>query len=165
MMKSFIFALAMAFTIPQAPANDQTPQVSAKVEREVNCLAENIYYEARGEPEKGKLAVAQVTTDRVEAPGFPATVCGVVHQKYKGVCQFSWVCDRSRPRIRRDDQTWEESQRIAIDVLLFNARPRIMTKRPVLYYHANYVMPGWARSKRLVGRIGRHLFYTDPKLN
>lgn len=63
------------------------------VMREVECLAKNIYYEAGSEPREGMLAVAQVTMNRVKSNEFPRSVCGVVYQQRKGVCQFSWVCE------------------------------------------------------------------------
>jgi len=127
------------------------------IRTETECLAKNIYFEANTESVEGKLAVATVTMNRVQSHIFPKTVCGVVLDQSSRGCQFSWVCD-GKSDIVRDRHAYMESVRIAEDVLLSNRRSRIITP-DVLYYHANYVNPAWARTKKLFTTIGAHLFY------
>ncbi len=122
--------------------------------RELKCLADNIYYEAGNQSTTGKLAVAAVTINRVKSPKFPKSVCSVVYQKTRGTCQFSWVCE-GKKRIRSQQQ-YAESKRIAEKVLLSGANHGIFG-RNVLFYHADYVNPRW--NLRRVTKIGDHIFY------
>lgn len=125
------------------------------VQQQLSCLADNIYYEAGHEPYEGKLAVATVTMNRVESKQFPKTVCGVVYQKNRGTCQFSWTCQE---RKKKDPSAFYEARKIAEKVLLLNHRSSIITPR-VMFYHAHYVSPGWANRMHLEKVIGAHLFY------
>jgi len=126
-----------------------------KIMREVECLAKNIYYEAGSEPYSGKLAVAQVTLNRVKSSQFPRTVCGVVYQKTKGTCQFSWVCqDGLQPRY---GQAWKESLKIAENILINKKSYNVVGSAK--YFHATYVDPTWSNTKRMVKQIGNHIFY------
>lgn len=134
--------------------------ITAEVrERQLVCLARNIYYEAGNEPFEGKVAVAQVTLNRMESGVFPNDVCKVVYQKNtiyeKTVCQFSWYCDRAavvRPIHR---EVYNESMEVAKKVLLEGFRlPSLVD---AMYYHADYVNPGWKKTK--IAKVGRHIFY------
>lgn len=126
-----------------------------KVMREVECLAKNIYYEAGSEPYNGKLAVAQVTMNRVKSNQFPRTVCGVVYQKTKGVCQFSWVCEGDlHPR---SGTQWKESLKIAENILINKKKYNVVGGAK--YFHATYVDPAWSSTKSIVAQIGNHIFY------
>lgn len=136
---------------------------SKVVERELECMALNIYREAGNEPFEGKVAVAQVTLNRVDHPAFPDSVCDVVYQKTKFtekvVCQFSWYCDaihRARPINRA---SYSESYEVAKKVLLEGFR--LDSIKDALYYHADYVSPNWRYKK--VAKIGTHIFYKDPR--
>jgi spore germination cell wall hydrolase CwlJ-like protein len=127
--------------------------------KQLDCLAMNIYREAGYEPFEGKVAVAQVTMNRVESSQFPNDVCAVVYQKTKAtkvVCQFSWYCD-STHRNRPLGPGYEESYEVAKKVLLENFKLSSITE--ALYYHADYVNPNWNKTK--VATIGRHIFYKD----
>lgn len=134
--------------------------VSAQtVEKRLECLALNIYREAGYEPFEGKVAVAQVTMNRTQDPRFPNDICEVVYQKTffteKVICQFSWYCDsnhRNRP-INKD--AYYESYAVAKKVLLEGFRLDILND--ALYYHADYVSPGWKHEK--ITKIGTHIFY------
>lgn len=127
--------------------------------QEVSCLAENIYYEAASEPYEGKLAVAQVTLNRVKSGSFPASVCGVVKQKNningRVICQFSWVC--TKVYAIRDPYKWEESLLVARKALTTPVAHDMLKRSNAMYYHADYVNPGWP--KRRITQIGRHIFY------
>lgn len=127
-----------------------------KVLREVECLAQNIYFEAGSEPTAGKIAVAQVTMNRVRE-GYAKTVCGVVKQKRNGVCQFSWVCEDKK--MIRSKINYRESLKIAENILISNRNYGTMDD--ALFFHADYVQPSWARTKDFVRKIGRHLFYKE----
>ena len=126
-----------------------------KVMREVECLARNIYFEAGGEPRAGKIAVAEVTMNRVKSRQFPRTVCGVVHQRNRHTCQFSWVCEGKKSI--RHQGAWRESVKIAENILISKHEYGIIGSAK--YFHATYVDPEWAERKRVIKKIGQHIFY------
>jgi spore germination cell wall hydrolase CwlJ-like protein len=132
-------------------------------EKELSCLAINIYREAGHEPFEGKVAVGQVTMNRVKSPDFPNDVCGVVYQKttaVKTVCQFSWYCDSTHRNRPVNNEAYQESYEVAKKVLLENFRLDVL--KTALYYHADYVNPQWRLEK--IGKIGQHIFYSErPK--
>jgi spore germination cell wall hydrolase CwlJ-like protein len=128
-------------------------------ERQLECLAMNIYREAGHENFEGKVAVAQVTMNRASHPAFPKDVCGVVYQKSvvmdKVICQFSWYCDAAHKARPVNQSAYNESMAVAKKVLLEGFRLDVM--KEALYYHANYVNPRWPLEK--IGSIGNHIFY------
>lgn len=130
-------------------------------ERQLDCLARNIYHEAGYEPFEGKVAVAQVTMNRASDSRFPSDVCGVVFQKNvfmeKVVCQFSWYCDSAVKLKPMNSTAYKESYEVAKKVLLEGFRLDIL--KNAMYYHADYVNPRWGKPK--IGQIGRHIFYKD----
>jgi spore germination cell wall hydrolase CwlJ-like protein len=127
--------------------------------RQLTCLAKNIYWEASGESFEGKVAVAQVTLNRVRSPKFGNDVCDVVYQKNtftdRIVCQFSWVCQPGMIVKPIHPDRYAESMNVAKKVLLENFR--LDSVREALYYHADYVNPGWGMQP--ITKIGRHIFY------
>jgi spore germination cell wall hydrolase CwlJ-like protein len=127
----------------------------------LDCLTRNIYWEAASEPFEGKVAVAQVTLNRVEDGRFANTVCGVVYQKnvfyQKVVCQFSWFCEGNHKIRAVHKPMWQESELVAKKVLLENFR--LPGMKNALYYHADYVNPNWRKPK--IDQIGRHIFYGE----
>ncbi|MCO6186937.1 cell wall hydrolase [Rhizobium sp. L1K21] len=127
-------------------------------DKEQQCLASGIYFEARGEPVKGQAAVAQVILNRVRNPTYPGTICGVVYQnkQWRNRCQFSFACDNIRDRIR-SKSNWETARDVAMAV----TAGKIWLKEvgSATHYHATYVHPRWARTMQKVGRIGLHIFY------
>jgi spore germination cell wall hydrolase CwlJ-like protein len=128
-------------------------------ERQLACLARNIYFEAGNEPFEGKVAVAQVTINRAQARGFPEDICQVIYQKniiyQRVVCQFSWYCDRESASRIMHREVYTESMEVAKKVLLEGFRLPGLTQ--ALYYHADYVNPGWKKER--ITKIGRHIFY------
>ena len=138
---------------------DTTPL--AQVERELECMTRNIYYEAATEPVEGKLAVGQITMNRVASSEFPDDVCAVVYQKTRfserTVCQFSWYCDGSMQRRRVVEDLWLESRAAAKKVMFEGWRLPSLERS--MYYHADYVNPRWRKDR--VIKIGRHIFYQD----
>jgi Cell Wall Hydrolase len=127
---------------------------------ELSCLALNIYFEARGESDQGKVAVGNVVMNRVLSKRFPGTVCEVVQQGgevRRNRCQFSWWCDglSDKPRSKQD---WQRSSEIALAVYWGQ------TTDPTdgaLWYHADYVSPAWRNDFVQVETIGRHIFYKE----
>ena len=136
-----------------AYVRNQYAQFHSVDHREIQCMADAIYNEAGSEPNLGKAAVARVIVNRTKSGQFPETVCGVVHQKNDGVCQFSYVCLGG---IRhRDPVLFRASYQVAVEVL---TKDQYRTLLPTaLFYHADYVHPGWRMP--VVRQIGRHIFY------
>ena len=126
--------------------------LSAHDKRQIQCLAENAYFEAGNQSTKGKIAVTNVVMNRVEDKRFPKTPCSVVYQRTKRVCQFSWVCE-GKKRIRSMAQ-YTDARKVAEEVYLGNIGD--ITKG-AKFYHANYVNPRW--NLRRVVTIGDHIFY------
>ena len=114
-------------------------------ERQLDCLARNIYHEAGYEPFEGKVAVAQVTMNRASDSRFPSDVCGVVFQKNifmeKVVCQFSWYCESATMTRPRNMAAFKESEMVARQVLLEGFRLPSLQK--ALYFHATHINPKW----------------------
>jgi len=132
---------------------------AAEVEKSLDCLAINVYREAGNEPFEGKVAVAQVTLNRVNSNKFPRDICAVVYQKSRFtervICQFSWYCDSKHRNRPINDEAYEESYRVAKMVFLEDFK--LESIENALYYHADYVNPNW-KLKRLT-KIGTHIFY------
>ena len=127
---------------------------------DLGCLARNIFHEARGEPVDGQYAVAEVTLNRVESTLFPDTVCDVVHEKrwdrkrkrYVGAFSWTELDSVSKP----EGSAWEQAQSAATLVYDDENKPLV---GGALFYHATSIEPQWARSKKRVAKIGRHIFY------
>jgi spore germination cell wall hydrolase CwlJ-like protein len=129
-------------------------------ETDLQCLAENIYFEARGEPLKGQYAVAEVTLNRTMAPNFPHTICAVVHEmrwdpgRKRYTADFSWteLGDLSPG----DGPAWKRALTVANSVYDDEHDPVVPG---ALFYHSTAVRPGWARTRTAVAKIGNHVFY------
>lgn len=120
--------------------------------REMECLAGAIYFESRGEPLSGQLAVGQVIINRTESRAFPSDYCGVVFQR----SQFSFVRGGAMPRIDRGSAAWAKATavaRIAHEGLWESEAG------DALFFHANYVRPSWSRTKIARATIDTHIFY------
>jgi spore germination cell wall hydrolase CwlJ-like protein len=138
---------------------DPDYMTATEVEKSLDCLAMNVYREAGHESFEGKVAVAQVTLNRVNSNKFPRDVCAVVYQKTRFtervICQFSWYCDSKHRNRPVDDEAYEESYRVAKMVFLEDFK--LESIENALYYHADYVNPNW-KLKRIT-KIGTHIFY------
>jgi spore germination cell wall hydrolase CwlJ-like protein len=132
-------------------------QLTKDARKQVDCLAQNIYYEAGHEPEKGKIAVALVTLNRVEDPRYPKDICSVVKQRVKSTCQFSWFCESGKSI--RNNEAYNEAQRIALYVYANYEKLKDFTNG-ALFYHADYVNPRWKGLEK-TAVIGRHIFYRE----
>ena len=126
--------------------------------REEKCLSEAIYFEARGEPELGQMAVAQVVMNRVFSGYYPNSVCGVVYQNANRhlACQFTFACDGIPDRIT-EPAAWERAKTIAHDTM--DGKFWLKDVGKATHYHAYWVHPRWVREMRKLDRIGVHTFY------
>ena len=124
---------------------------------ELECLTEAIYFEARGEPTDGQIAVAEVILNRVDTKNYPDTICDVVNQGTGRLhaCQFSYTCD-GLPEAVTEPWAWDRAARIASRLMA--GAPRVLTKQAT-HYHADYVDPYWAKVYPRVAKVGQHLFY------
>ena len=129
-------------------------------DKEWKCLAEALYFEARGESVIGQFAVAEVIINRANSNRFPNTICGVVNQgtnKSRYRCQFTYMCDGLYERV--DDKiSFSRAGKIARMTLW---EVNINLTKGALYYHANSVNPSWAKKLVKTGTIGDHKFYSD----
>lgn len=148
--------------IAEIPLDVSMHKAAADHQRELKCLALNIYWEARSEPVTGQVAVAAVTLNRAEHERFPSDICDVVRQGgeiRRHRCQFSWWCDG-----KRDDPLEAEAWRRANTLARLTAAGVIEDPTGgAMWYHADYVEPYWAEAKKQVTKIGKHIFYTLPK--
>lgn len=133
-------------------------QPKATGDEQFTCLTKALYFEARGESPKGQAAVAEVILNRLDSPEFPKSICGVVEQANSNGCQFSFVCDGFKDRIR-EPEAWDRSAKIARAML--DGADRSLTGGAT-YFHTPAVRPGWSRRFEKTARIGQHLFYRAP---
>lgn len=155
--------------------NAQPPKLVVKAvdEKQLKCLAENIYYEAGSESTEGKAAVARVVMNRVNH-GFANTPCKVIHQSTAvtktneddesflvKICQFSWVCEgKGKPNKR--DPRYQTSLQIAYAVLAYDAYKEVLPNS-ALFFHNISVSPNWPYV--VIKRIGNHIFYSKTRKN
>jgi len=125
-------------------------------EREVKCLTDNIYFEARSENDIGKKAVALVTLNRLKGDEYPNTLCKIVHQRNRYNCQFSWACQKT-PKVH-DVYTYIKCRNIAKHVILNHEAMHDVTKGAT-NFHQTGISPKWANPRKRTVAIGRHVFY------
>ena len=171
----FLSFFAYAFSEVHVPAkmNVKFTDLSKEAKREVECLAQNIYFESAHEPTKGQIAVAFVTLNRIKSGHFPDTYCEVVKQKTQFdrnvVCQFSWYCEdkplailRSKSLTPQNNSLYNSIVELSLNFYLNHESMEDPTKG-ALFYHADYVSPGWPNMKK-TAYIGRHIFYQKTNM-
>ena len=133
-----------------------------KSDKQMSCLAEALYFEARGEPIKGQLAVGEVILNRVEDARYPSSICKVVNQGTgrRYACQFTYTCDGKLETVH-ERKPYEMALKIA--KILMTTHDRKLTKGST-HYHSNYVDPKWSKKFERVAKFGRHIFYRQPIL-
>ena len=133
-----------------------------KSDKQMSCLAEALYFEARGEPIKGQLAVGEVILNRVEDRRYPSSICKVVNQGTgrRFACQFTYTCDGKLETVH-ERKPYEMALKIA--KILMTTHDRKLT-RGSTHYHSNYVNPKWSKKFERVAKFGRHIFYRQPIL-
>jgi len=130
------------------------------VNRDITCLARNVYHEARGETRKGKLAVAKVTLNRVASNRFPNTICDAVYEqrwdkrRRRYVGAFSWTEFDELPPLKSNE--WKIAWKVAETVY---ENPESVQLKGALFYHSTRIKPRWAKHKKRIKKIGRHIFY------
>jgi spore germination cell wall hydrolase CwlJ-like protein len=132
-----------------------TGKARAKAEK---CLADAVYFEARGEPVRGQIAVAQVVMNRVFSPFYPNDVCDVVYQNATRhlACQFTFACD-GIPDVVTEPDAWQRARHIARDVL--DGKLWMPEVARSTHYHAYWVHPDWVNEMRKIYKLGVHTFY------
>ena len=133
-----------------------------KSNKQMSCLAEALYFEARGEPIKGQLAVGEVILNRVEDTRYPSSICKVINQGTgrRFACQFTYTCDGKLETVH-ERKPYEMALKIA--KILMTTHDRRLT-RGSTHYHSNYVNPRWSKKFERVAKFGRHIFYRQPML-
>lgn len=144
--------------------------VALRRQQSIECLAHNMYFEARGEPIMGRQAVGFVTINRTKSTRFPDTMCEVVRQSYRdkqgnpirNKCQFSWYCD-GRKSVIRDEQTYDEILREAqyLYELYYEMSVIMDITEGSTHFHADYVSPSWNQVYTQTTKIGTHVFYSN----
>ena len=160
-MRSFILSLLLlsSFTVF---ANEV--ELSPYEENQISCLAENIFFESGAEPKTGQIAVGIVTMNRVYSGKFPNSVCGVVKQKTRNICQFSWVCDPAKKIHRvKHTETYKNALELATHIYMQHAQIHDITKG-ALYFHTVHIQPNWYNLRK-TARIGQHVFYKPLERN
>ncbi|TNE56954.1 MAG: cell wall hydrolase [Alphaproteobacteria bacterium] len=132
-------------------------QMSGLDSTSLHCLAQAIYYEARGEDLQGQMAVAEVVLNRVQSKNYPNSVCGVVFQneKAKHRCQFSFACDGKSDNPPAT-AAWSQAKLVAAYLA---SQDTLQLTQAATHYHADYVTPSWASHLHETVKIGRHIFY------
>jgi spore germination cell wall hydrolase CwlJ-like protein len=153
-----LFALMMKGVVDHQEERRNRAQEAHR--KNLECLARNVYFEARGEPLAGQYAVAEVTLNRQASRLYPRTICEVVYQKNwdplrkRYVGAFSWTEFDSLPEPGGEE--WQRAWRVAEAVYYGKEAPRL---QGALHFHATYIKPDWAKKKKRVARIGNHVFY------
>ena len=142
---------------PRTPAERLNLSGPSRVKHE-RCLANAVYFEARGEVERGQMAVAQVVLNRAFSGYYPGNVCDVVYQNAHRhlACQFTFACDNHRDVVR-EPEAWETATRIARDAL--DGKFWLPEVGKATHYHATYVNPWWVRTMTKHTKLGIHVFY------
>ena len=122
-------------------------------DEEQHCLAGAIYFEARGEPIEGQLAVAEVVLNRTASKKYPDSICAVVKQPW----QFSFVKDGKFPEINKGSKAWRKAVAVA-QIAKLNLDQKL--SKETLWYHADYVAPVWRKALDKETKIGLHIFYS-----
>ncbi|MBP8931342.1 MAG: cell wall hydrolase [Paracoccus sp.] len=154
-LSSVVASPALANGLGKAAHETKSKQARVETQisqRDLQCLAEALYFEARGEGSQGQRAVAEVILNRVDHPRFPKTVCGVVNQRG----QFTY---NKNARIR-EKGTFARVQKVAMAAL--SGQPRTLTNGAT-YFHTGRVKPSWSRRFERTTRIGSHIFYRSDR--
>ena len=147
---------------PVSPNVDSGQDAAIKLLAEHRCLAEAMYYEARGEGEKGEMAVAEVIFHRLQGEGYGRSICAVVYEGAPRMhCQFSFACDGSRSRSKSPEE-WREAEVLAARILTGELTLCDVTD-DAMNYHAVYVRPIWTAKLIRTAQIGNHVFYRLPR--
>ena len=168
-------AAAAILLIGIATPNAGPPPEDRLVGESVECLAKNMYYEARSQGTAGQLAVSAVVLNRVNDSRFPNSVCEVIFQgptkeswrkngtfyPIRNKCQFSWYCDGLSDE-PKNDKVWKKVLDLS-KLIMHNSIQFVDITDGATHYHADYVKPDWAKTKTRTTEIGDHIFYKWEK--
>jgi spore germination cell wall hydrolase CwlJ-like protein len=157
MIKKLSAVICLVFMTFNTPYAGVVSDEDISLHEEIICLAKNIYFEAGNESKEGQIAVGQVTLNRARSDNYPDTVCGVVYQKFKKTCQFSWVC--KKPNAQVHDSAWETTYNLAKKLLLGEVKSNKINSK-TLFFHNHEVVPKWASVYKRQAIIGGHVFYS-----
>jgi N-acetylmuramoyl-L-alanine amidase len=151
---SVLIGLALVFVvIKNQIVNYSVPQVKMIDNREVECLARNIYFEARNQPTRGQEAVAHVTLNRLKSGKHGSSICEVVYQPYA----FSWTLDKFKSNSKLKEIKAEAlANEIAFKTILGESKD---PTDGATHYHATYVTPYWSKKLEKKVKISSHIFY------
>ena len=153
------FSSVMATQIEPMPIKVSYHDLSPKAKHQVECLAQNMYFESGHESEEGQIAVGMVTMNRVKSGDYPTTICGVVKQKVEDTCQFSWYCDGKSDK-PTNVKAWREAvTAVRKAYVIYNLGVDISSG--AVMYHATYVSPYWKKAYKRITRIDSHIFYSE----
>jgi spore germination cell wall hydrolase CwlJ-like protein len=158
-----IFLSLVNVNLYNLPFKASYESLDKETQKQVTCLADNMYFEAANEPLDGQKAVAFVTINRLLTGNYGNDICGVVTQKTGRTCQFSWYCEKKITDKRltvRDTLLYNEIRELAVNMVINYEHLQDVTFGST-YYHADYVHPEWKLEK--VQQIGRHIFYRSSK--
>lgn len=156
----YVLLAAFVFVIISIPVFTIQLVNYKNIQKDIKCLALNIFHEARSESKKGQRAVASVTLNRVASKRYPNTICKVVYEqrwdriRKRYVGQFSWTEFDTPPKLK--SKAWNLAWKIADAA--YKEKDKLQLKGAI-FYHASYIKPSWARKKKPVARIGSHIFY------
>jgi len=151
-----VLLLAVVSACTQVTPMEATLSSSSYTSADLDCMAEALYFEARGTTYEGERAVGEVILNRAEDSRFPATICGVIDQRYNGSCQFSYRCD-SIPNDQFNEPA-ELAEMRSISYELLTNRQEDITNG-ALFFHAASMVPGWFNTLSKRGRFGGNIFY------
>lgn len=147
--------------VEQVIATPDMRILNTLTDKDVDCLAKNVYYEARGEETIGQFAVAEVTLNRWKRQA-TKSLCQIVYQRSDNGCQFSWVCNPYLLPPSHHSEAWRAS--MAVATAFVNGRTCKCDLQDAMFFHAVYVKPHWAKQKPVIKQIGKHIFYADNNL-
>lgn len=170
-----ISELVVATVLSISPVSEANASDNVWLDQQIECMAQNVYHEARSQGTAGRLAVMAVTSNRVQDHRYPNTVCEVVKQgphrpSWKGTgelipvrhrCQFSWYCD-GKPDKVHNLKTYNEIRDLSALVVRGDIKVIDITEGAT-HYHADYVSPAWAKTKTKTIEIEDHIFYRWEK--
>ena len=154
MQKSIFVASVFTVLFLSSPEVNNFYQSFPERNKQILCMAKNIYHEAANEPIIGRYAVAQITLNRKMNPRYPKKICEVILDPY----QFSWANDKRIRWTQPKGPAWEEAKKIAEDVVIHGYRVKGLENG--LFYHADYVSPKWKDRSATITQVGRHIFYS-----
>lgn len=143
-----LLCLLLTYSSPTIAGNTEL----TVTQKEYNCLAENIYYEARGEPLIGRIAVAYVVINRANSTPTRSNLCGIIYKP----CQFSWTCARKHGT--KEEDAWIESKKVAYAILQKGSMI-VDPTHGARFYHRVELNPRWTLGFKFAIRFGDHIFY------